>query len=58
MICMQIEQNIVYIKLHFLLLHLFIVKVLNHEKSINTYFDKINSLIKKIKTVISVRQDV
>jgi len=52
---MQIEQNVVYTKLCFLLLHLFTVKVLNYEKSINTHFDEINNLIKKIKVAVSVK---
>ncbi len=55
MICMQIKQNIIYIELHSLLLYLFMIKALSYEKSINIYFDEINSLIKKIKAVIFVR---
>jgi len=54
MICTQIEQDIVYTELHFLLLYSFTVKVLDHEKSINTHFDEINNLIKKIKAAVSV----
>jgi len=54
----QVEQNIVYTKLHSLLLHLFMIKALNHEKFINIYFVEINSLIKKIKVIIFVEQDV
>jgi len=45
--CTQIEQNVVYAELCFLLLYLFMIKVLNYEKFINTYFNEINSLIKK-----------
>ncbi len=58
MICTQIEQNVVYAELCFLLLYLFMIKVLNHEKFINAHFNEINNLIKKIKAVISVKQDV
>jgi len=35
-----------------------IIKVLNHENFINTHFNDINSLIKKIKAVIFVEQNV
>jgi len=55
MICTQIKQNVVYTKLHFLLLHSFMIKVLDHEKFINAHFDKINNLIKKIKTTVFVK---
>jgi len=58
MICTQVKQNIVYIKLHSLLLHLFMTKALDHEKFINTYFVKINSLIKRIKVTVFVEWDV
>jgi len=58
MICTQIEQNVVYAELCFLLLYSFMIKVLNHEKFINAHFNEINNLIKKIKAVISVKQDV
>jgi len=54
MTCMQIEQDVVYIELHSLLLYLFMIKVLDYEKSINTYFNEINSLIKKIKAAVFV----
>ncbi len=54
----QIEQNIVYVRLHSLLLHSFIIKVLDHEKFFNTHFAEINSLIKRIKVIISVEQDI
>jgi len=57
-ICTQIKQDVIYTKLYFLLLHSFMIKVLNHEKFINTHFDEINSLIKKIKIIISVKQNV
>ena len=33
-------------------------KALSHKKSINICFNKINSLIKKIKTAVSIEQDV
>jgi len=56
--CIQVEQNIVYAELHSLLLYLFMIKALNHEKFINTYFVEINNLIKKIKVTVSVKQDV
>jgi len=56
--CTQVEQNIVYAELHSLLLHLFMIKALNHEKFINTHFAEINSLIKRIKVIVFVRQDV
>jgi len=55
---MQIEQNVVYAELYSLLLHSFTIKVLDHEKFINTCFNEINNLIKKIKAVISVEWDV
>jgi len=58
MICTQIKQNVIYTELHFLLLHSFTIKVLNHEKSINTHFNEINSLIKKIKAAIFVKWNV
>jgi len=54
-ICTQIKQNVIYAELCSLLLYLFIIKVLNHEKFINTHFNEINSLIKKIKTIIFVK---
>ena len=56
--CTQVEQDIVYVKLHSLLLYLFMIKVLDHEKFINTHFAEINSLIKRIKVIISVEQDI
>jgi len=54
----QIEQNVVYAELCSLLLYLFMIKVLDHKKSINIYFAEINSLIKKIKVIIFVEQNV
>ncbi len=45
-------------KLCFLLLYLFMTKAWDHKKSINTCFNEINSLIKKIKAAISVEWDV
>jgi len=36
-------------------LHSFMIKVLNYEKFINIHFNEINSLIKKIKTIIFVK---
>jgi len=54
MICIQIKQDVVYIELYLLLLYLFMIKVLDHEKLINIHFNEINSLIKKIKVTVSV----
>jgi hypothetical protein len=51
-ICTQIEQSVIYTELHSLLLYFFTVKVLKHEKSINTCFNEIISLIKRIKTAV------
>jgi len=56
--CTQLEQDVVYAELHFLLLYLFMIKVLDHEKFINAHFNEINNLIKKIKTAVSVKWDV
>ena len=57
-ICTQIKQNIVYAELCSLLLHSFTVKALDHENSINTCFDEVNSLIKKIRAAVSVEWNV
>ncbi len=34
------------------------IKALGHKKFINIHFNKINSLIKKIKAAVSVEQDI
>jgi hypothetical protein len=54
--CTQIEQSVIYAELHSLLLYFFTVKVLEHEKSINTYFDEIISLIKRIRTAVLLNE--
>jgi len=54
MIYTQIKQNVVYTELHFLLLYLFTIKALDHEKLINIYFNEINNLVKNIKAAVFV----
>ncbi len=56
--CTQIEQGVVYAELHSLLLYLITNKVLRHKKPINTHFNEIFNLVKKIKAAVSAERDV
>jgi len=57
-ICTQIDQKVIYAELCSLFFHLSMIKVQDHEKSINMWFAKINNLMKKIKTAVFIKQNV
>jgi hypothetical protein len=53
--CTQIEQSVIYTELHFTTIF-FTIKVLKHEKSINTCFNEIISLIKRIRAAVLLNE--